>query len=92
MKKEDYGKRIKQFRQRAKLTQIELELRINASFGSISRIENGVTNPSKETLFLIANALGLNLDDRVELFGLRNPIEDSINTSLRFPRLYYENK
>jgi transcriptional regulator with XRE-family HTH domain len=64
------GKQIKHFRQRAKLTQIELELRINASFGSISRIENGVTNPTKETLLLIAMALGLNSIETATLFGI----------------------
>jgi len=64
------GKRIKQFRKRANVTQLELELRINASFGSISRMENGLTNPTKETLFAIANALGLTGVETAILFGI----------------------
>lgn len=64
------GQRIRQFRKAAGITQIELELRINASFGSISRMENGLTNPTKETLFLIARALNLNAYQTAELFGI----------------------
>lgn len=70
------GQRIKQFRKRAKVTQLELELRINASFGSISRIENGITNPTKETLLEIAKALNLNPLETAMLFGIL--IENSV--------------
>lgn len=65
----NYGNKIKTLRKKAGITQLELELRINAAFGSISRIENGVTNPTKETLFLIAQALKLTLEETIYLFG-----------------------
>jgi len=64
------GFRIKQFRKRAGLSQMELELRINAAFGSVSRMENGITNPTKETLFAIANALELTSIETASLFGI----------------------
>jgi transcriptional regulator with XRE-family HTH domain len=64
------GQRIRQFRKSAGLSQIELELRIDAAFGSISRMENGITNPTKETLFAIAQALSLNSFETAYLFGI----------------------
>lgn len=64
------GQRIKYFRKRSKLSQMELELRINASFGSVSRMENGITNPTKETLFSIAEALELSAVETATLFGI----------------------
>jgi len=54
------GKRIKYFRIRSKMSQIDLELAISASNGSISRIENGDTNPTKETISNIVGVLKLN--------------------------------
>lgn len=74
------GERIKYFRQRANLTQIELELMIDVSFGSISRIENNITNPNKETLLLIANAINLNSIETASLFGIEIEIaQDTAN-------------
>lgn len=66
----NYGNKIRTLRKRAGITQLELELRIDAAFGSISRIENGITNPTKETLFAIAKALGLGPFETADLFGI----------------------
>lgn len=54
------GRRLKFFRQRAKLSQMELELKTNNAFGTISRIESGRVNPTKETINLITKSLHLN--------------------------------
>jgi transcriptional regulator with XRE-family HTH domain len=54
------GEKIKYFRKRAMLSQMKLEIEIGAAAGSISRIEAGEVNPSKETLKKIKEALGLN--------------------------------
>lgn len=70
MDKTNLGQRIKYFRKRSKLSQMELELRINAAFGSVSRMENGITNPTKETLFSIAEALELSAVETATLFGI----------------------
>ncbi len=56
----DLGKRIKFFRKRAKMSQLELEIEIGASSGMISRIESNTVNPTKETVMKIAKTLGLN--------------------------------
>lgn len=55
------GNRIKFFRKRAKISQFELEGKIGASAGSLSRIESGEVNPTKETLEKIVKSLGLNI-------------------------------
>ena len=54
------GRRIKYFRKRAGLSQMDLELAMNASAGMISRIESGKVNPSKETVRTIGRILEMN--------------------------------
>ncbi|MCA9386826.1 helix-turn-helix transcriptional regulator [Candidatus Dojkabacteria bacterium] len=64
------GSRIKKFRKRSGYSQFDLENNIDLSPGSISRIETGLVNPTKETIFLIAKALELNQKDTSELLGI----------------------
>ncbi|MFS8130694.1 MAG: helix-turn-helix domain-containing protein [Candidatus Dojkabacteria bacterium] len=64
------GQKIRKFRFKAGLTQLDLELEIDASSGSISRIESGNVNPTKETLFSISKALKLNEIETAYLFGI----------------------
>ncbi len=64
------GKKIKQFRKRAGLSQLSLELAIEASPGSLSRIENGKVNPTKETIIDIARVLELETREIASLFGI----------------------
>lgn len=66
----ELGNRIKQFRNRACISQLELEMRIETSPGSISRIENGQVNPTKETLLKIVEALDLNPFEYASIFNL----------------------
>jgi transcriptional regulator with XRE-family HTH domain len=69
------GDKIKFYRKRAGLSQLELETRIEASPGSLSRIENGQINPTKETLIKIIDVLRLDMADSANLFNI--PIKDS---------------
>ena len=57
------GGKIKQFRQKAALTQEELADRCELTKGYISQLENDNTNPSIATLEDIVNALGASLSD-----------------------------
>lgn len=57
------GEKIRKFRKRAGMSQLDLEVAIGAAAGSISRIENGEVNPTKETLSRIANSLSLKPSD-----------------------------
>src|SRR6185369_5434756 len=64
------GQKIRNFRIRAGKSQMELELEIGASAGSLSRIENGEVNPTKETLLKLIDTLDLKPIEGASLFGL----------------------
>lgn len=49
-------------RKEAKVTQSELAKRLSTTKSYISRIENGLINPSVGTFFRIINALGMRID------------------------------
>lgn len=68
----DVGDKIKEFRKRKNKTQLQLEIDINASSGVISRIENSETNPTKETLEKISEALNLTVKEKNHLYGFRD--------------------
>jgi len=53
------GRKLYAFREDRKLSQSKLEVEADLSFGTISRIENGLTNPTKETLIKIGEILKL---------------------------------
>lgn len=53
------GQEIKRARKEAKLTQAELADRIGANKSYISKIENGVINPSAGTFYRIVSAMGM---------------------------------
>lgn len=65
---------------------MDLELKIEASPGSICRIEYGKVNPTKETLFAIAKALELSETETAYLFGI---IEEVLEFSI--PNNLYPN-
>jgi transcriptional regulator with XRE-family HTH domain len=71
MTEQSLGQKIKKYRNRVKLTQLELELAINSAHGSISRIENDSVKPTKETLSKIAKALKLKSNEVADLLGLK---------------------
>ncbi len=64
------GQKIREFRKRSKLSQLDLEIEIDASPGSISRIESGDTNPTKETIHKISEVLKLTAEELAILFGI----------------------
>lgn len=49
-------------RKEAKVTQSELARRLSTTKSYISRVENGLINPSVGTFFRIINALGMRVD------------------------------
>ena len=56
------GQILLEARKEAKVTQSELAKRISTTKSYISRIENGVINPSAGTFYRIINALGLKIE------------------------------
>ena len=68
------GQILLEARKEAKITQSELAKRLKVTKSYISRIENGVINPSVATFYRIINALGM----KVEL-SFRSQAEDRVN-------------
>lgn len=64
------GEKIKYYRLRAKKSQLDLELETGLSTGTISRIENGNINPTKETLSRVAEVLKLKPSEVAYLLDL----------------------
>ena len=65
-----FGQQVKNLRKKHGFSQLNLELKLGASTGTISRIENGKINPSKETLFRIAKVFNLTFGEVIILFGI----------------------
>lgn len=70
MKEEILGDKIKYFRKRAGLSQMDLEVQVGLANGSLSRIENNTINPTKETLSRISSKLNLKPSEIAYLLGL----------------------
>lgn len=66
------GRKIYVLREDRKLSQSKLEVEAGLSFGTLSRIENGNINPTKETLVKIADVLDLHDDEFGYLIGRQN--------------------
>ena len=56
------GQIIKQAREKAKMTQPELALKIGSGSSYISKIETGKTDPKVSTFYRIASVLGLSVE------------------------------
>jgi transcriptional regulator with XRE-family HTH domain len=64
------GKRLRQLRKRAGLTQVQLSLKAGAGVMACSRIERGAVQPRLSTLQAFAKVLGVTVD---ELLGEPDP-------------------
>lgn len=75
------GRKLYAFREDRKLSQSRLEVEAGLSFGTISRIENGLVNPTKETLIKIGGILELDDSEfNFLLTGRRStPTEKDVN-------------
>lgn len=63
------GRRLYSFRKKRNMSQSGIEVEADLSFGTVSRIENGLINPTKETLHRIAKVIDL---DDYEYYYLLN--------------------
>ncbi len=64
------GELIKKLRKARKISQFDLELAIDAGFGSLSKIERGLVQPSKQTLARIIRTLQLPPHEVIALYGI----------------------
>src|SRR5213594_1392149 len=79
----EIGNVIKSFRQKRGLSQGDLEKRSGLMRCYISRVENGHTVPSLETLSRIARALDTELSDMFQDEGVTDPKEMEFIRELR---------
>lgn len=90
--KSTLGDKIKAFRKRSGMSQLELETEVGMAVGSVSRIESGKINPTKETIHQVSQALKLNqreLADLLEVAPLK-PTEKEITSAIEEVREYLE--
>ncbi len=59
----DIGARLREERERARISQRELARRLGVSASLISQVESGQSKPSVSTLYAIVTELGVSLDD-----------------------------
>lgn len=59
----DIGVRLREERERARISQRELARRLGVSASLISQVESGQSKPSVSTLYAIVTELGVSLDD-----------------------------
>lgn len=57
------GNKIKEFRLHQNLTQRELGLKVKKTYNTISDYENGITQTTHGTLFALAKALNVSVDE-----------------------------
>jgi|GEM_PF-2829383 len=77
------GELIRSYRIEKGLSQTELEAGIGAAFGSLTKIESGKINPSKETLHKIIDCLHLPPISALGLFDINTSFLGTIIESLR---------
>jgi transcriptional regulator with XRE-family HTH domain len=65
------GEKLKSFRTRAGLSQLDVEVACDMSSGMLSRIEKGLVNPTKETIRGLAQVLKLSQNELADLFDIR---------------------
>ena len=66
MGQEQLQQKIRKYRKQLKITQEELAKKADIPYATLVKIENGrVTNPTIQTLFKIANALGVGVEDLI---------------------------
>lgn len=70
------GRKIYVLRENRSLSQTKLEVEAGLSFGTLSRIENGNINPTKETIIKIAQVLDLHDDEFNYLISLQKSSPD----------------
>jgi len=60
------AKRLKELRQKYKITQDKLSKKADIPYSTLAKLESGYTpNPSMETLIKIADAFGVGLDELI---------------------------
>jgi transcriptional regulator with XRE-family HTH domain len=96
--KKELGKKIKNIRKSKNITQERLAEIIGIDPKNVSRIENGNSYPSADTLTAIANALNVEIyelfifKDNIPIAKMKNEIIDALDDDKTVLSLYKELK
>lgn len=66
------GEKFRFYRNRAGISQVNLEQQVGFGLGTLSRIENDRMNPSKEVIFRFAKAINLQKHEIWDILNLEN--------------------
>lgn len=66
---ENLSRKLRFFRQKKGISQMDLEISTDLAFGSVSRFESGKTNPTKESIYKISEVLTLSNSELDYLVG-----------------------
>lgn len=88
------GQKIKSFRNRSSISQFDLELAVGLSAGNISRIENDMINPTKETILKIATELNLSQTEISYLLDINHadPTKKEIEETIKLINSHFKKK
>lgn len=94
----EFAERLRQLRESAGLTQLELAGKINLKSSAVSKYEKGNTLPTIDTLIKLANIFAVSNDYLLGVSDIPNPYtpenftSKEINLILRFRKLSADNQ
>ena len=95
-KVKNIGNTLKESRKRANLTMKVVAENLDITSGYISRIENGSSEPSLDTLIKLASIYQINIEDLIDVdsinLNLNNDILDLRNALINHPNVKYLDK
>lgn len=91
MQPKSRGQKLKKYRLSKGMSQLELETEIQAAAGCVSRFENNKVNPTKETIWDIAEALDLRAFELADLFSIDLKEIENENAVKNFRKIIISN-
>ncbi len=88
------GQKMKFFRNKNCISQFDLEMALGLSAGSVSRIENDLVNPTKETIVKVANFLKLSQAEVAYLLDVNHsdPTPEEVENMINSLRAHFKKK
>jgi len=83
----DIGARLREERERARISQRELARRLGVSASLISQIESGQSKPSVSTLYAIVTELGVSLDHVFQVHAAEMSMAAAVGSSAPAPQI-----
>ena len=69
------AQKLRHYRKTKRMSQFDLEVKTGIQLGTVSRIENCIVNPTKETIIRLAYGLELSIHEVIDLLCLEDIFE-----------------